>query len=147
EGGLVKTLDFRIYLGLLTEAHNESHIEDRRRTGSRLFDLVVVNLYPFSEAVSQADSDLEKARGNIDIGGPTLLRAAAKNFPRVAVVCDPGDYPALLEEVRRGDGALSLQTRFELARKAFAHVAEYDRAIDEYLAARDPGELSALYGL
>ena len=146
QGGLVKTLDYRIYLGVLGERYNEAHEEDRRRTDSILFDLAVVNLYPFSETVARGDTDLEAARSNIDIGGPTLLRAAAKNFPRVAVVCDPADYEPLVDELRRGEGALSLETRFELARKAFAHVAEYDRAISEYLAGISPEELGNVYG-
>ncbi len=146
QGGLVKTLDYRIYLGVLGERYNEAHVEDRRRTESILFDLAVVNLYPFSETVARDDTDLEAARSNIDIGGPTLLRAAAKNFPRLAVVCDPADYDSLIDELRRGEGALSLETRFELARKAFRHVAEYDRAISEYLAGISPDELKGVYG-
>ncbi len=144
-GGLVKTLDWRIYLGILGEAHNDHHIADRERTDAKLFDLIVVNLYPFREAIASSESDLEQARGNIDIGGPTMIRAAAKNFPRVAVVCDPADYPHVIDEVRAGDGALSLSTRFELARKAFAHVAEYDAAIDAYLRELNPSVAAATY--
>ncbi len=144
-GGLVKTLDWRIYLGILGESHNEHHIADRERTGAKLFDLIVVNLYPFQESIGASGGDLEKARSNIDIGGPTMIRAAAKNFPRVAVVCDPADYPRVLEEVRSTGGALSLSTRFHLARKAFAHVAEYDAAIDAYLRDLDPGMTDAIY--
>ena len=146
QGGLVKTLDYRIYLGVLGERYNEAHEEDRRRTGSVLFDLAVVNLYPFGDTVARGDTDLEAARSNIDIGGPTLIRAAAKNFPRVAVVCDPADYEPLIDELRRGKGALSLETRFGLARKAFRHVAEYDRAIDEYLSAVSREQIDAVYG-
>ncbi len=146
QGGLVKTLDYRIYLGVLGERYNEAHEQDRQRTDSLLFDLVVANLYPFRQTIAAEDSDLESARSNIDIGGPTLLRAAAKNFPRVAVVCDPDDYDMLIDELRRGEGALSLETRFELARKAFGHVAEYDRIIEEYLSAIEPEQLKGVYG-
>lgn len=144
-GGLVKTLDWRIYLGILGERYNEHHIADRRRTGAKLFDLIVVNLYPFRESIASGATDLERARGNIDIGGPTMIRAAAKNFPRVAVVCDPADYSRVIHEVRAGGGALSLSTRFDLARKAFVHVAEYDAAIGAYLRDIDPSAAAATY--
>src|SRR6056297_990553 len=92
QGGLVKTLDFKIYLGLLTETYNESHQADLERTGAGPIDLVVANLYPFQQTVSQAGVTVEAARGNIDIGGPCMIRAAAKNFLRVASVVDPADY-------------------------------------------------------
>ncbi|MFP4644429.1 MAG: hypothetical protein ACLFM0_08745 [Spirochaetales bacterium] len=146
QGGLVKTLDYRIYLGVLGERYNEAHVEDRRRTGSLLFDLVVVNLYPFADTVARGDTDVEAARSNIDIGGPTLIRAAAKNFPRVAVVCDPADYEPVIDELASSGGALSLDTRFGLAQKAFGHVAEYDRAIDEYLSGVSREQVDAVYG-
>ncbi|MEJ2040750.1 MAG: hypothetical protein P8X55_17735, partial [Desulfosarcinaceae bacterium] len=92
QGGLVKTLDFKIYLGLLTETYNPSHQADLQRTRAVPIDMVVVNLYPFQATVAQAGVTVEKARGNIDIGGPCMIRAAAKNFIRVASVVDPGDY-------------------------------------------------------
>jgi phosphoribosylaminoimidazolecarboxamide formyltransferase/IMP cyclohydrolase len=134
QGGLVKTLDFKIYLGLLSEPFNEQHAEDRRRTGADLIDLVVVNLYPFRSVAAREDSDAEDARSNIDIGGPTMLRAAAKSYLRVAAVCDPSDYGGIVTELAENDGTLSLETRYRLAQKAFGHTAQYDRAISEYLA-------------
>jgi phosphoribosylaminoimidazolecarboxamide formyltransferase/IMP cyclohydrolase len=145
QGGLVKTLDFKIYLGLLTETYNESHQADLQRTQAVPIDMVVVNLYPFQATVAQAGVTIEGARGNIDIGGPCMLRAAAKNFIRVAPVVNPVDYDEVLQTLRSNDGALPLASRFNLARKAFAHTAEYDSAISAYLAARDTSELTGLY--
>ena len=86
QGGLVKTLDFKIYLGLLTETYNDAHQMDLTRTGSVPIDMVVVNLYPFKETISKQDVTVEQARGNIDIGGPCMIRASAKNFIRVTAV-------------------------------------------------------------
>ena len=136
QGGLVKTLDYRIYLSLLSEPYNEAHAADRERLNAPLIDMVVVNLYPFRSIAARADSDLEDARGNIDIGGPCMLRAAAKSFLRVAAVCDPADYPKIVDELNESDGTLSLETRFALAQKAFGHTAQYDRAIADYLSER-----------
>ncbi|MEE8441186.1 MAG: hypothetical protein V3S41_05645 [Spirochaetia bacterium] len=134
QGGLVKTLDYKIYLGLLSEPFNEAHDADRERVGAELIDMVVVNLYPFRSVARRTDTDLEDARGNIDIGGPCLLRAAAKNFLRVTAVCDPADYKGIVDELRANDGGVSLSTRFRLAQKAFGHTAQYDRAIADYLS-------------
>lgn len=136
QGGLVKTLDFKIYLGLLTETHNDAHQRDLQRTGSFPIDMVVVNLYPFADTIAKTGVTVEQARGNIDIGGPCMIRAAAKNFIRVASVVDPGDYDEIADELQRRDGSTSLKLRFELARKAFAHTAVYDRTIADYLAAQ-----------
>lgn len=133
QGGLVKTLDFKIYLGLLTETYNEAHQEDLKRTGAVPIDIVICNLYPFQETVSRPDVTVEQARGNIDIGGPCMIRAAAKNFIRVTPVVDPRDYSLILDELDRLNGNTQLETRAMLAKKAFAHTAEYDRAITEYL--------------
>jgi len=131
QGGLVKTLDFKIYMGLLSETYNPAHANDLQRTKGIFFDMVVVNLYPFVKTVS-AGSSPEAARANIDIGGPCMVRAAAKNFLRVASVTDPADYSPILEELRRTNGILSLRARFELAKKAFTHTAAYDTAIAGY---------------
>jgi len=133
QGGLVKTLDFKIYLGLLTETYNDAHRGDLDRTGALPIDMVVVNLYPFEETIARDGVTPEMARGNIDIGGPCMIRAAAKNFIRVASVVDPGDYPAILSALEENAGRLSLEMRFSLATKAFTHTAAYDRAIAEYL--------------
>jgi phosphoribosylaminoimidazolecarboxamide formyltransferase / IMP cyclohydrolase len=145
QGGLVKTLDFRIYLGLLSETYNPAHQADLARTGAFAIDMVVVNLYPFEKTVASAGVSPESARGTIDIGGPCMVRAAAKNFHRVAVVTDPADYPAILAELKQGAGALSLATRFALAQKAFRLTARYDAAIADYLAALHAVDMQAAY--
>jgi phosphoribosylaminoimidazolecarboxamide formyltransferase/IMP cyclohydrolase len=137
QGGLVKTLDFRIYLGLLTETYNTSHQEDLKRTNAVPIDMVVVNLYPFKETISKPDVTVEQARGNIDIGGPCMIRASAKNFLRVASVVDPDDYEAIVSEMKANEGMISLKLRFRLAQKAFEHTAMYDQMIFDYLNAQD----------
>jgi len=133
QGGLVKTLDFKIYLGLLTETYNDSHQQDLIRTGAVPIDMVVVNLYPFTQTIAKSGVTVEEARGNIDIGGPCMIRASAKNYLRVASVVDPSDYGRILGDMNASGGATSLSLRFELARKAFAHTADYDRAIADFL--------------
>jgi len=145
QGGLVKTLDFKIYLGLLTETYNTSHQEDMARTGAVPIDMVVVNLYPFKDTVSRPDTTVENARGNIDIGGPCMVRASAKNFIRVASVVDPEDYDTIISDLQQSGGSLSLRRRFGLARKAFSHTAEYDRMIANYLAAQAYETVSECY--
>ena len=145
QGGLVKTLDFKIYLGLLTETYNDAHRADLQRTRSVAIDMVVVNLYPFRETIANTGVTVEQARGNIDIGGPCMIRASAKNFIRVASVVDPADYPTILSELKANDGAMPLALRFRLAQKAFAHTAEYDRAIADYLAGAAIGDVRSCY--
>ncbi len=134
QGGLVKTLDFKIYLGLLSETYNAAHAADMERTGAVPIDLVAVNLYPFAATVRRPGATPEQARANIDIGGPCMIRAAAKNFLRVVSLTDPADIPRLLQEIRAHEGATTVATRFDFARKAFAHTADYDRAIAAYLS-------------
>jgi len=145
QGGLVKTLDFKIYLGLLTETYNPAHQDDLKRTNALAIDMVVVNLYPFSQTIAQDGVTLENARGNIDIGGPTMIRASAKNFIRVASVVDPASYNEILEKVKSQDGALGLADRYDLSMKAFEHTAVYDRTIAEYLAAQTPAQVQSCY--
>lgn len=145
QGGLVKTLDFKIYLGLLSETYNPDHRKDQQRIGAVNFDMVIVNLYPFEETVSREGIVLEEARANIDIGGPCMIRASAKNFLRVASVCDPADYPSLIEELKVNGGALSLARRFDLAKKAFSHTAAYDTAIAAYLTNLGREEVEGIY--
>jgi phosphoribosylaminoimidazolecarboxamide formyltransferase / IMP cyclohydrolase len=145
QGGLVKTLDFKIYLGLLTETYNEAHRADLVRTMAIPIDMVVANLYPFVATVTRGGVTVEEARANIDIGGPSMLRAAAKNYLRVAPIVDPADYTALRSKLRAHRGALDLQTRFEYARKAFAHTAGYDAAISAYLSAQNPEDVPGVY--
>ena len=134
QGGLVKTLDFKIYLGLLSETYNDAHQADLQRLAAKPIDMVVVNLYPFRETVARADVTPEMARTNIDIGGPCMVRASAKNYLRVASVTDPGDYANIAQELEAHGGTLGLDTRFRLMKKAFAHTAAYDTAIAGFFA-------------
>jgi phosphoribosylaminoimidazolecarboxamide formyltransferase/IMP cyclohydrolase len=145
QGGLVKTLDFKIYLGLLTETYNEAHQGDLSRTGSVPIDMVVVNLYPFKETISKPDVTVEQARGNIDIGGPCMIRASAKNFIRVASVVDPADYEIISAELKANNGALPLKLRYRLAQKAFDHTASYDRTIADFLSDKAFTDVESCY--
>jgi len=145
QGGLVKTLDFKIYLGLLTETYNDAHQADLQRTASVPIDMVVVNLYPFQQTVAREGVTVEDARGNIDIGGPCMIRASAKNMLRVASVVDPADYEDIVDGLRRNQGATDFDMRFRLACKAFEHTAAYDRAIADYLKRRTSAEARACY--
>ena len=145
QGGLVKTLDFKIYLGLLTETYNEAHQGDLTRTGSVPIDMVVVNLYPFQETISKPDVTVEQARGNIDIGGPCMIRASAKNFIRVAAVVDPTDYATIIAQLNANNGALPLELRYRLAQKAFDHTAVYDRTIADFLNAKAFSDVESCY--
>jgi len=143
-GGRVKTLHPKIHGGLLARATDE-HRAELEQNGIGEIDLVCVNLYPFEQTVAKPDVALQDAVENIDIGGPTMLRASAKNYERVCVVVDPADYPLLLEEMAQNDGALSRETRFRLAKKAFGHTAGYDAAIVGYLSsfAAEDGDRTA----
>ncbi len=145
QGGLVKTLDFKVYLGLLAETDNPAHRADLARAGAVPIDLVVANLYPFARVVSQPDVSPETARANIDIGGPCMVRAAAKNYHRVAALTDPADYTPILSELTAGAGALSLATRWRLAQKAFALTAAYDSAICAYVAQLELARVRGAY--
>lgn len=145
QGGLVKTLDFKIYLGLLTETYNDSHQNDLRRTTSVPIDMVVVNLYPFKETISKEGVTVEQARGNIDIGGPCMIRASAKNFIRVASVVDPADYEMILSEMETTDGKTDLNLRFKLFKKAFEQTAVYDRTIVDFLQSKGFENVKACY--
>ena len=145
QGGLVKTLDFKIYLGLLSETYNDAHQADLQRLSAKPIDMVVVNLYPFRETVARADVTPEMARTNIDIGGPCMVRASAKNYLRVASVTDPLDYASIAQELESRDGTLGLDTRFKLMKKAFAHTAEYDTAIAKFFTTRTWEEVNATY--
>jgi phosphoribosylaminoimidazolecarboxamide formyltransferase/IMP cyclohydrolase len=130
-GGRVKTLHPAVHGGILARQTEEDRA-DLERIAARPIDLVAVNLYPFQATVSRSDVSLEEAVEDIDIGGVALIRAAGKNFARVAVLTDPGDYPGVLVELGE-TGMLSQETRSRLARKAFSHTAAYDAAISAYL--------------
>ncbi|HSM21066.1 MAG TPA: bifunctional phosphoribosylaminoimidazolecarboxamide formyltransferase/IMP cyclohydrolase, partial [Rubrivivax sp.] len=135
--GRVKTLHPRIHGGLLARRDRPEHMAALAEHGIGTIDLLVVNLYPFAQATARADCTLEDAIENIDIGGPAMLRAAAKNWADVAVVIDPADYPRVLEEWRAG--GVQRNTRFMLAQKVFAHTAAYDGMISNYLSALPAG--------
>ncbi|MCH7843172.1 MAG: bifunctional phosphoribosylaminoimidazolecarboxamide formyltransferase/IMP cyclohydrolase [Chloroflexi bacterium] len=132
-GGRVKTLHPTIYAGLLARRDSPDHMGELKDQNIDTIDLVVVNLYPFVETISKADVTLADALENIDIGGPTMLRAAAKNFPSVIVVVDPADYGWVGEKL--ANGGLSAEDRRGLAAKAFDHVSTYDAAVTGYLMA------------
>ncbi len=133
--GRVKTLHPKIHAGLLALRDNLEHMREVDRHGIELIDMVVVNLYPFQETISKDGVALEDAIEQIDIGGPTMLRSAAKNYRDVVVVVNPDRYPQVIEELRANDGQVSDGLKFELACEVFEHTAVYDRAIADYLAA------------
>ncbi len=131
--GRIKTLHPKIHGGLLGIRGNPDHERQLAAHEIRPIDLVAVNLYPFAATIARAGVSLAEAVEQIDIGGPAMLRSAAKNFEAVAVVADPADYGPLVEELRTGGGALSRPTRFALAGKAFGHTARYDSLIVDFL--------------
>jgi phosphoribosylaminoimidazolecarboxamide formyltransferase/IMP cyclohydrolase len=134
--GRVKTLHPGVHGGILARRELPEHRAALERHGIRPIDLVAVTLYPFEKTVARPGVSLEEAIENIDIGGPSMIRGAAKNHAHVAVVTDPGQYGPVLDELRRGDGGLSDATRFRLAFEAFRRTAQYDAAIAAYL--REP---------
>ena len=145
QGGLVKTLDFKIYLGLLSEKYNDAHQDDLKRLSAQPIDMVVVNLYPFKQTVAKPGVTPEMARTNIDIGGPCMVRASAKNYLRVASVTDPGDYAEIASELAMNGGKISLSRRFKLMKKAFEHTASYDRAIADFFTSTPWETVNATY--
>lgn len=135
--GRVKTLHPKIHGGILARRDLAEHAEAVKQAGIGYIDLVVVNLYPFSATVAKVDCTLADAIENIDIGGPTMVRSAAKNYQHVGVVTDPADYAMVLAELKANSGSLATGTCYDLARKAFTHTAQYDSAISNYLTARE----------
>ncbi len=133
--GRVKTLHPKIHGGILGQRENPDHVETMAKHGIEAIDMVVANLYPFEATVAKPDCALEEAIENIDIGGPTMIRSAAKNYRDVTVVVDPGDYDDLIAELRANGGQVSARTRFRLAKKVFQMTARYDGAISNYLNA------------
>ncbi|MDH5365039.1 MAG: bifunctional phosphoribosylaminoimidazolecarboxamide formyltransferase/IMP cyclohydrolase, partial [Dehalococcoidia bacterium] len=130
--GRVKTLHPAVHGGILARRDLPQHLAELAKNHIETIDLVVVNLYPFIETVTQGEVSLDEALENIDIGGPTMIRSAAKNFPSVLVIVDPEDYDPILQKLRRGN--IDLAERKKLAHKAFQHVAIYDTAIAQYLS-------------
>lgn len=132
-GGRVKTLHPAIHAGLLAVRDDPSHMQQMRQQNIRPIDLVAVNLYPFEQVVSRKRVNLIEAIENIDIGGPTLIRSAAKNFLSVVVVTNPKHYDTILQEMRALAGCVSEETRKQLAIEAFQHTSRYDQAIYDFL--------------
>jgi phosphoribosylaminoimidazolecarboxamide formyltransferase/IMP cyclohydrolase len=135
--GRVKTLHPMVHGGILARRDLPAHMDELKKHKIEKIDLVAVNLYPFVETVAKEGVTLADALENIDIGGPTMIRASAKNFPGVIVVVDPADYPTILEKLKKGD--LPLDERKRLAQKAFQHTAVYDTAIAQYLRQGEAG--------
>ena len=139
--GRVKTLHPNIHGGLLARRDRPEHMAALAQHGIQTIDLLVVNLYPFAQATARPDCTLEDAIENIDIGGPAMLRAAAKNWSDVAVLIDPSDYAGVLAELQAG--GIARATKFRLATKVYAHTAAYDGMIANYLSALEPGAETA----
>jgi phosphoribosylaminoimidazolecarboxamide formyltransferase/IMP cyclohydrolase len=133
--GRVKTLHPKIHGGILGIRTRPEHMEAMNKHNIVPIDLVAVNLYAFEKTIARPDCTLAEAIENIDIGGPTLLRAAAKNYPFVTVLTDPADYSVVIEEMDRSGGSVSEATNFRLAKKVFKLTHEYDGAISQYLDA------------
>jgi len=135
--GRVKTLHPKVHAGILARNDLPEHLSAMKAMDFADIELVVVNLYPFEQTIAQTDCSLENAIENIDIGGPTMVRAAAKNYQKVTVITDPADYPLLLNEISTNQGKVNAASRFKFAQKAFSHTAAYDSAISNYLTAID----------
>jgi phosphoribosylaminoimidazolecarboxamide formyltransferase / IMP cyclohydrolase len=131
--GRVKTLHPKVHGGLLGVRDNPEHVKKMKEHDIRNIDMVVVNLYQFEKTVARQGVTLEEAVEHIDIGGPTMIRSAAKNYKDVTVIVDPADYEPVLQEMKELGGGTSLETRFRLARKVFRLTHEYDGAISRYL--------------
>ena len=130
--GRVKTLHPKVHGGLLARRDEESHLQALRENGIEFIDLVCVNLYPFRQTIANPNVTMEDAIENIDIGGPSMLRSAAKNYRDVTVVCDPADYKAVLAEIAEG-GNTTVETRLALSAKAYTHTAQYDSCIATFM--------------
>jgi len=135
--GRVKTLHPKVHGGILNIRDNEEHQSAMKTHNIQHIDMIVVNLYPFKKVVSKGCT-FEDAIENIDIGGPSMIRAAAKNFQYVTVVVDPSDYPRVIECIKTNNGETSRELRFYLAKKVFHLTADYDKAIYTYLSETKP---------
>jgi len=132
-GGRVKTLHPKVHGGLLAMRDNEEHMQEAKDNGVEMIDMVVGSLYPFEATIAKPDVTLADAIENIDIGGPTMMRSAAKNHKFVAVVTDISQYDDIIAEMKENDGCLSLETRFKLAKAVFKLTSHYDTMISGYL--------------
>ena len=141
--GRVKTLHPKVHGGILARRDFPEHIAALEQHGIPTIDMVVVNLYPFQQTVAKEHCTLEDAIENIDIGGPAMLRSSAKNHKDVVVICDPSDYAAVLAELQANQGEVNYETKFALAKKVFAHTAQYDGAITNYFTSLGADKLHA----
>jgi len=132
-GGRVKTLHPKIHGGLLARRDNPGDMDELRKHGIDMIDMLVVNLYPFEETIAKPGVTFAEAVENIDIGGPAMLRSASKNFQDVVVIVDPSDYRQIMDEMKSHNGDVSYRTRLELAKKVFQHTSRYDGLIAGYL--------------
>ncbi|MBQ6988745.1 MAG: bifunctional phosphoribosylaminoimidazolecarboxamide formyltransferase/IMP cyclohydrolase [Alistipes sp.] len=130
--GRVKTLHPKVHGGLLARRDDESHLKALKDNSIEFIDMVCVNLYPFRQTIAKPDVTMEDAIENIDIGGPSMLRSAAKNYKDVTVVCDPADYAQIIDEIK-ATGNTTVETRLQLSAKAYTHTAEYDSMIATYM--------------
>ena len=130
--GRVKTLHPKVHGGLLARRDDESHLKALKDNNIEFIDMVCVNLYPFRQTISKSDVSMDDAIENIDIGGPSMLRSAAKNYKDVTVVCDPDDYNTIIDEIK-ANGNTTLDTRLKLSAKAYTHTAESDMCIANYM--------------
>ena len=132
--GRVKTLHPVVHGGLLARRENQDHMDTIQKHNIRPIDMVVINLYPFEEVILKPETSIEQAIENIDIGGPSMIRSAAKNYSSVTVICDPSDFSVVLKELNENRGQTTLTGREKLAIKAFSKTSEYDKAISAYLS-------------
>lgn len=138
--GRVKTLHPKIHGGILAVRSNKSHLEQLEKHQIAEIDMVVVNLYPFENTISKPDCTFEEAIENIDIGGPTSIRAASKNYTFVTTIVDPDDYSAIIKEMKDNNGNVTVETNKKLAKKVFIHTARYDSLIAQYLEKQEKDE-------
>ncbi|MCI4626037.1 MAG: hypothetical protein L3V56_08745 [Candidatus Magnetoovum sp. WYHC-5] len=131
--GRVKTLHPKIHGGLLARRNKQAHMDTLHLHGIFPIDMVIVNLYPFEQTIAKKGTTLDEALENIDIGGPSMLRSAAKNFMDVVVIVEPTDYTPIVDEIKSSEGLVSIATRKRLAQKVFALTSTYDAKIAEYL--------------
>jgi phosphoribosylaminoimidazolecarboxamide formyltransferase / IMP cyclohydrolase len=134
--GRVKTLHPKVHGGLLADRTKPDHMRQAEEQGITMIDLVAVNLYPFAKTVANPDVALEDAIENIDIGGPSMVRSASKNFHSVTIIVDPSDYATVIQEMKEHNGETTYETRAKLATRAFTHTAAYDTMISNYLKAK-----------
>jgi len=145
--GLARTTDFKMYLGLLADPWNEVHVNDVSAAGAVFFDLVISNMHPFPDVRSDNGLDPEVVRGLIDIGGPGLVRAAVRNYVRVAVVPDPEEYSYVAERITALGGKTDLALRLDLAQKAFTSAAHNAEHVAEFFKSLTPESIRAAYNI